>query len=83
MGVSVWFFRTQEDDHAAIMVSRYLSGGTLLDLITRSRESGEGLPVERILENATEIAHGLASSAVISSRRAPRIKSKRYSFADT
>ena len=49
-----------EDDQAAIMVSRYLSGGTLLDLIARSRESGEGLPVERILEIATEIAHGLA-----------------------
>jgi serine/threonine protein kinase len=49
-----------EDDQAAIMVSRYLSGGTLLDLITRSQESGEGLPVERILEIATEIAHGLA-----------------------
>jgi serine/threonine protein kinase len=49
-----------EDDQAAIMVSRYLSGGTLLDLIARSRESGEGLPVERILEIATQIAHGLA-----------------------
>jgi len=49
-----------EDDQTAIMVSRYLSGGTLLDLIARSRESGEGLPVERILEIAAEIAHGLA-----------------------
>ena len=49
-----------EDDQAAIMVSRYLSGGSLLDLITCWRESGEGMPVERILEIATEIAHGLA-----------------------
>ena len=49
-----------EDDEAAIMVSRYLSGGSLLDLITCWRESGEGMPVERILEIATEIAHGLA-----------------------
>jgi serine/threonine protein kinase len=49
-----------EDDQAAIMVTRYLSGGTLLDRIARSRESGEGLPVERILQIATEIAHGLA-----------------------
>ena len=49
-----------EDDQAAIMVSRYFSGGTLLDLIARSRESGEDVPVERILEIATEIAHGLA-----------------------
>lgn len=39
---------------------RYLSGGTLPDLIARSRESAEGLPVERILVIATEIAHGLA-----------------------
>ena len=31
-----------EDDEAAVMVSRYFSGGTLLGLITCSRESGEG-----------------------------------------
>jgi serine/threonine protein kinase len=49
-----------EDDEAAIMVSRYFSGGTLLDLIAGSRESGEDLPVERILQVSTEIAHGLA-----------------------
>jgi serine/threonine protein kinase len=49
-----------EDDEAAIMVCRYLSGGSLLDLITRSRESGQQVPVERILQIATEIAHGLA-----------------------
>jgi eukaryotic-like serine/threonine-protein kinase len=49
-----------EDDQAAIMVSRYLSGGSLLDLIARSRESGQQVPVERILQVATEIAHGLA-----------------------
>jgi serine/threonine protein kinase len=49
-----------DDDKAAIMVSRYFSGGTLLDLIDRSRESGKDLPVERILQVSTEIANGLA-----------------------
>src|SRR5271165_5464167 len=49
-----------EDDQAAIMVCRYLSGGSLLDLIALSRESGQDVPVERILQVATEIAHGLA-----------------------
>ena len=49
-----------EDDEVAIMVSRYLSGGSLLDLIARSRESGQDVPVERILQFAAEIAHGLA-----------------------
>jgi serine/threonine protein kinase len=49
-----------EDDQAAIMVSRYLSRGTLLEIIARSGQSGEGLPVERILEIAAEIARGLA-----------------------
>jgi serine/threonine protein kinase len=49
-----------EDDQAAVMVSRYFSGGTLLELITRSRDSGENLPVERILQVAAEITHGLA-----------------------
>jgi serine/threonine protein kinase len=49
-----------EDDEAAVMVNRYLSGGSLLDLITRSQESGEGLSVERILQISIEIAHGLA-----------------------
>ena len=49
-----------EDDETAVMVSRYLSGGTLRDLIARSQESGEGLPVESILRFSTEIARGLA-----------------------
>jgi serine/threonine protein kinase len=49
-----------EDDQAAIMVSRYFPGGTLLDLIARSRDSGENVPVERILQIAAEIAAGLA-----------------------
>ena len=40
------------------MVSRYFSGGTLLDRIADSRESGTGLPVE-ILKIAIEIACGL------------------------
>ena len=49
-----------EDDQAAIMVSRYFPGGTLLELIARSRDAGENVPVERILQVAAEIAHGLA-----------------------
>ena len=49
-----------EDDDAAVMVSRYLSGGTLQDLIARSKESGEGLSVDSILRLSIEIAHGLA-----------------------
>ena len=49
-----------EDDKTAVMVSRYLSGGSLRDLIARSQESGEGLPLETILRISTEIARGLA-----------------------
>ena len=48
-----------EDDQAAIMVSRYFHGGTLLDLIARSRDSGENVPAERILQVAAEITDGL------------------------
>ena len=49
-----------EDDEAAIMVSRYFPGGTLLELIARSRDADENVPVECILQVAAEIAHGLA-----------------------
>lgn len=49
-----------EEDEKAFMVSCYLSGGNLRDLIARSQESGEGLPVENILRISTEIADGLA-----------------------
>jgi serine/threonine-protein kinase len=45
---------------AAFMVSRYLSGGSLRDLIARRRESGEPLYPEEILRWATEISRGLA-----------------------
>jgi serine/threonine protein kinase len=47
-----------EEGETAVMVSRYLSGGTLLDRIASSRESG-GLPAEDILRIAAEIARGL------------------------
>jgi serine/threonine protein kinase len=47
------------EGETAVMVSRYLSGGSLLDRITGSRESGTGLPVEEIFQIATEIASGL------------------------
>ena len=48
-----------EEGETAVMVSRYFSGGTLLDRIAGSRESGTGLPVEDILRIAVEIASGL------------------------
>jgi serine/threonine protein kinase len=48
-----------EEGKTAFMVTRYLSGGSLQDLITRSRESGEDLPAGRIVQIATEIASGL------------------------
>lgn len=49
-----------EDDEAAIMVSRYFSGGTLQDLIDGARASGQDFPVERTLAISIEIASGLA-----------------------
>jgi len=50
-----------EDDRMAAMVTRWLTGGSLDDLITRSREqSGEGLPVEDIFRLSIELAYGLA-----------------------
>src|ERR1700728_4049231 len=48
-----------EDGETAVMVSRYLSGGSLLDRIADSRASGTGLPAEDILQIALEIASGL------------------------
>lgn len=49
-----------EDGETAVMVSRYLSGGSLLDHITASSESSMGLPAGNILRIAIEIASGLA-----------------------
>jgi len=50
-----------EDDQMAAMVTRYLTGGSLHDLILKSRErSGEGLPLEDIFRLAIELAYGLA-----------------------
>jgi serine/threonine protein kinase len=46
-----------EDGKTAIMATRYLSGGTLRDLI--SQATGGGLPVQKILQLSTEIARGL------------------------
>jgi serine/threonine protein kinase len=48
-----------EDGETAFMVTRYLSGGSLQDLIDRSQESGKDLPVAKILQIATEIASSL------------------------
>jgi len=49
-----------EDGDTAVMVTRYLSGGSLRDLIARTRQPGGGLPVADILRISAEIARGLA-----------------------
>ena len=49
-----------EDGGAEFMVSRYLPGGSLSDLIASYRERGSALPADEILRIATEIAGGLA-----------------------
>jgi serine/threonine protein kinase len=49
-----------DQDGTAVMVTRYLPGGSLSDLIVRSYESGKGLPVEDILRISIEIACGLS-----------------------
>lgn len=49
-----------EENGTAVMATRYLSGGTLMDLIARSRESGRHLPTERVLRISAQIARGLA-----------------------
>ncbi len=43
-----------------MMVSRYLSGGSLRELIARTQESGEGLSADSILQLSIEITRGLA-----------------------
>ena len=50
-----------EDEHVAAMVTRYLTGGSLKDLIEDSRKkSGEGLPIEDVFRLSIELAYGLA-----------------------
>jgi serine/threonine protein kinase len=48
-----------ENDQTAVMVTRYLSGGSLRDLIVQTKESGGHLSVQTILRIAIEIASGL------------------------
>ena len=48
-----------EDGKKAVMVTRYLSGGSLADLIAESQEPRAGLPLESIMQLSTEIARGL------------------------
>jgi serine/threonine protein kinase len=48
-----------DDGETAVMVSRYLSGGNLMERIASSRESGIGIAFDRILRIAIEIASGL------------------------
>jgi serine/threonine-protein kinase len=49
-----------EENETPVMTTRYLTGGSLRDLIDRSLELCEPLPAERILGIAAEIASGLA-----------------------
>jgi serine/threonine protein kinase len=49
-----------EENETAIMVTRYLPGGSLRDLIVRSRESDKNLPAESILRLSAEIATAVA-----------------------
>lgn len=50
-----------EDDQMAVMVTRYLTGGSLHDRIIRAcTQSSEGFPVEGIFRLSIELAYGLA-----------------------
>lgn len=49
-----------EENGTAVMATRFLSGGTLRDLIAQSRESGQHLRTERVLRISIQIARGLA-----------------------
>jgi serine/threonine protein kinase len=49
-----------KDGQTEIMVNRFLAGGSLQDLIVRSRDYGAGLPIDRVLLFAQHIAGGLA-----------------------
>lgn len=49
-----------EDNETAVMVSRYLSGGSLKDCVASSQETAEGLPVDSIFRVSEEIAGALA-----------------------
>jgi serine/threonine protein kinase len=44
----------------SFMTTRYLSGGSLKDVIADSRKSGQCLPVDEVLRISTEITNGLA-----------------------
>jgi eukaryotic-like serine/threonine-protein kinase len=48
------------EGETAFMTSRYLSGGSLKDLIADSRRSAQWLPAAEILRISAEIANGLA-----------------------
>ena len=48
------------EGETAFMTTRYLSGGSLKDLIADSRKSGQCLPVDEVLRISTEITNGLA-----------------------
>ena len=50
-----------EDEYIAAMVTRYLTGGSLADLIQNSKQkSGGGLPIGDVFRLSIELAYGLA-----------------------
>ena len=49
-----------EDGHGAFMVTRYLSGGRVEDLVTNAKGIGRRLTLRRILRLSSEISNGLA-----------------------
>jgi serine/threonine protein kinase len=49
-----------EEGGAAMMATRYLTGGRLEDIIASLLEVGEVLPIQRILQLSVELADGLA-----------------------
>jgi serine/threonine protein kinase len=51
--------RWNEGD-TAFMTTRYLSGGSLKELIADARKSGTWLPTDEIMRISAEIANGLA-----------------------
>jgi serine/threonine protein kinase len=48
------------EGQTAFMTTRYLTGGSLKDLIADARKSGQCLPVDEVLRISTEITNGLA-----------------------
>lgn len=51
----------EQDDEALILITEYVTGGSLADRLERAREAHSPLPVEAVLRMGQEIAEGLAA----------------------